>query len=463
MTYGFSFCNMAFRVFDQENQVPTGAASRFGSRNGEQKMGLSVITNNMDNLKRVQPSRQGKKAAPAFAVYDENATADFPIKKETTTSIWAPLATQGAKLKEKPVEVEQKIIAQIDQADTKVQRQPLAAIKPKQALEHSACSSSLIDTSLHQSDFVLQAHQFYEEKDVPQNELSPMVVDTSMTEDNKPFASVSDYNQHLDSALPECYMDDIYKYLRDCEERHRPKPHYMRKQADITPGMRAILIDWLVEVAEEYKLHNETLYLAVSFIDRFLSQMSVLRGKLQLVGTAAMFIASKYEEIYPPEVGEFVYITDDTYTKKQVLRMEQLILKVLAFEVAVPTSHYFLQRFIQLSRSSEATLHLATYLCELTLLETEPFLHHQPSEVGAACVALARLSSGHEIWPGHMSQSTGYTLEQLVPCIKSLHASWTQAPANAQQAIREKYKSDKWHCVSLMSPPPLSTLDLAQF
>jgi len=344
---------MAFRVFDQENQVPTGAASRFGSRNGEQKMGLSVITNNMDNLKRVQPSRQGKKAAPAFAVYDENATADFPIKKETTTSIWAPLATQGAKLKEKPVEVEQKIIAQIDQADTKVQRQPLAAIKPKQALEHSACSSSLIDTSLHQSDFVLQAHQFYEEKDVPQNELSPMVVDTSMTEDNKPFASVSDYNQHLDSALPECYMDDIYKYLRDCEERHRPKPHYMRKQADITPGMRAILIDWLVEVAEEYKLHNETLYLAVSFIDRFLSQMSVLRGKLQLVGTAAMFIASKYEEIYPPEVGEFVYITDDTYTKKQVLRMEQLILKVLAFEVAVPTSHYFLQRFIQLSRSSE--------------------------------------------------------------------------------------------------------------
>lgn len=68
----------------------------------------------------------------------------------------------------------------------------------------------------------------------------------------------------------------------------------------------------------------------------------------------------KYEEIYPPEVGEFVYITDDTYTKKQVLRMEHLILKVLAFELAVPTSHYFLQRFAQLSRSSEAALHLST-------------------------------------------------------------------------------------------------------
>ena len=80
-------------------------------------------------------------------------------------------------------------------------------------------------------------------------------------------------------------------------------------------------------------------------------------------------------------------------------------------------------------------------LCELTLLETEPFLHHLPSEGGAACVALARLSSCHEIWPGHMRQSTGYTLDQLVLCIKSLHASWTQATANAQQAIR--VNSDK--------------------
>jgi cyclin-A len=65
----------------------------------------------------------------------------------------------------------------------------------------------------------------------------------------------------------------------------------MREQADITPEMRAILIDGLVKVAEKYKLRNETLHLAVSFVDRFLSQAAVLRGKLQLVGLAAMFIA----------------------------------------------------------------------------------------------------------------------------------------------------------------------------
>ncbi len=55
--------------------------------------------------------------------------------------------------------------------------------------------------------------------------------------------------------------------------------------------MRSILVDWLVEVCEEYKLHTETLYLAVNYTDRFLSKMSVLRGKLQLLGTASIYIA----------------------------------------------------------------------------------------------------------------------------------------------------------------------------
>ena len=67
---------------------------------------------------------------------------------------------------------------------------------------------------------------------------------------------------------------------------------YMIKQPDITYPMRAILVDWLVEVGEEYKLQPETIYLAVNYIDRFLSYMSVQRAKLQLVGTACMFIAA---------------------------------------------------------------------------------------------------------------------------------------------------------------------------
>ncbi len=76
------------------------------------------------------------------------------------------------------------------------------------------------------------------------------------------------------------------------QQNYRPKPGYMKKQPDINASMRSILVDWLVEVAEEYKLMEQTLYLTVNYIDRFLSCMSVMRGKLQLVGTACMLIAS---------------------------------------------------------------------------------------------------------------------------------------------------------------------------
>ncbi|XP_057379783.1 G2/mitotic-specific cyclin-A-like isoform X1 [Daphnia carinata] len=446
---------------DQENQLPPtqAASTRFGLRkDGQPKLGLSIVNSNAANTKKAS-QLQGKKA-PAFTVFDENAT-DHTDKANKGQNCWNPIPSVN--LKQQPfAETKQGFSVYCDGASSKPTRHALAPIS--QSLEDSACSFVSMNTSLHQLDYVLQ-HKEESSKEAfkIQDHLSPMVIDELAIEDNKPCATLTELNRHLESALPEVYLKDIYTYLRNCEERHRPKPHYMRKQSDITPGMRAILIDWLVEVAEEYKIHNETLFLAVSFIDRFLSHMSVLRGKLQLVGTAAMFIASKYEEIYPPEVGEFVYITDDTYTKKQVLRMEHLILKVLAFELAVPTSNYFLQRYIQLSRSSETCLHLASYLCELTLMETEPYLHHLPSVVAASCVALARLACGNEVWPTHVHASTGYSLEQLVSCIKDLHTSWSQAPTNPQQAIREKYKAEKRHVVSLITPPPISTLELAQF
>lgn len=66
--------------------------------------------------------------------------------------------------------------------------------------------------------------------------------------------------------------------------------------------MRGILIDWLVDVHQKYKMVPETLFMAVSIIDRYLEKTQVVRYKLQLVGVAALFIASKYEEIYPPNL-----------------------------------------------------------------------------------------------------------------------------------------------------------------
>lgn len=87
----------------------------------------------------------------------------------------------------------------------------------------------------------------------------------------------------------------------------------------------------------------------VLFSLRFLSCMSVMRSKLQLVGGTAMYIASKFEEIFPPEISDFTYITDDTYTKIQIVRMERLILKELDFNLSAPNTHTFLLRYLKAS------------------------------------------------------------------------------------------------------------------
>jgi len=256
------------------------------------------------------------------------------------------------------------------------------------------------------------------------------------------------------------YREDILAYMRELEQDNRPKVNYMKKQQDISSSMRSILIDWLVEVSEEYKLNMETLYLAVNYTDRFLSQMSVLRGKLQLVGTAAMYIASKYEEITPPDISEFVYITDDTYTKKQVLRMEHLLLKILDFKMNSPTANWFLLYYLRFikpllgSSNNQRVEFLARYLAELSLIDGETFLTYLPSQIAASAVYLSLYTLGKP-WTKQISEILGYNydLNELKPCIIHLYKAMQQAPNHPQQAIQEKYKQAKYDYVSLIEAP----------
>uniref|UniRef100_A0A8C3C6B7 Cyclin-A2 n=1 Tax=Cairina moschata TaxID=8855 RepID=A0A8C3C6B7_CAIMO len=279
---------------------------------------------------------------------------------------------------------------------------------------------------------------------------SPSIMDISIT------SEVEEKRPNVNN-VPD-YITDIHTYLREMEVKCKPKIGYMKKQPDITNNMRAILVDWLVEVGEEYKLQNETLHLAVNYIDRFLSSMSVLRGKLQLVGTAAMLLASKFEEIYPPEVAEFVYITDDTYNKKQVLRMEHLILKVLSFDLAAPTINQFLTQYFLHQQTNAKVESLSMYLGELTLIDADPYLKYLPSVIAAAAFHLAGYTITGQTWPESLCKVTGYTLEHIKPCLMDLHRTYLKAAQHTQQSIREKYKSTKYHGVSLIDPP--ETLNL---
>jgi len=117
--------------------------------------------------------------------------------------------------------------------------------------------------------------------------------------------------------------------------------------------MRAILVDWLVDVHLKFKLVPETLFLAVNLIDRFIERKVIPKEHLQLLGSTAMFVACKYEEIYPPELADFVFICDNLYSKQEILANEGELITIIDFTLSFSSPLRFLHRFTFLSGSSE--------------------------------------------------------------------------------------------------------------
>nr|QYW07112.1 cyclin A1-2 [Dimocarpus longan] len=286
---------------------------------------------------------------------------------------------------------------------------------------------------------------------------------TEMEVDDKKIVNVDD--NYTNPQLCATYACDIYKHLRASESRKRPSTDFMdRIQKDINPSMRAILIDWLVEVAEEYRLVPDTLYLTVNYIDRYLSGNAMNRQRLQLLGVACMMIASKYEEICAPQVEEFCYITDNTYFKEEVLEMESAVLNYLKFEMTAPTAKCFLRRFVRAAQginevSSLQLECLANYLAELSLLEYS-MLCYAPSLVAASAIFLAKymLLPSKRPWSSTLQHYTLYQPSDLTDCVKDLHRLCCNSNSSTLPAIREKYSQHKYKYVAKkycpLSMPP---------
>ena len=211
----------------------------------------------------------------------------------------------------------------------------------------------------------------------------------------------------------------------------------MTSQPDINEKMRAILIDWLVEVHLKFKLLPDTLYLAVNILDRFLEKEVVLRDKLQLVGVTAMFIASKYEEIYPPEIRDFIFLSDNAYAKPEIIAMEEKILKTLEFNFNVPSPLRFLQEFGRHLGANDLTLSFAQYLIELSLVEYK-FLRYIPSHCAASALFLAdKLQNKGMGWDNRIGERISYKETGLKSCAKELAVLMQLAGKSSLQAVKK--------------------------
>ncbi|KAL1552461.1 cyclin-A2-2-like [Salvia divinorum] len=267
-------------------------------------------------------------------------------------------------------------------------------------------------------------------------------------------------SRHRDPQMCSLYAADIYTSLFARQVDRKPSPDYMKKlQQDITQGMRGILIDWLVEVSEEYALVPDTLYLTVNLIDRFLSENYIEKQKLQLLGVTCMLISSKYEEICAPRVVEFCFITDNTYKKEEVVKMESRVLNLLRFQISVPTVKKFLRRFIQAAQASYKVPSvelefLANYLAELTLIEYD-FLKYLPSLTAASAIFLSRwtLNQSENPWNPTLEHYTRHKASELKNTVLELQDLQLNTNGSVLNSIREKYKQPKFKCVSTLRSP----------
>ena len=139
------------------------------------------------------------------------------------------------------------------------------------------------------------------------------------------------------------YIEDIlYNLLKEEKEiKIKIDSSYFKNQPEINEKMRAILIDWLIDVNNKFCFKEETLYIAINIIDTYLSIKKIRRCNLQLLGVTALFIACKQNEIIFRRLKEYAYITDNAYDENDILYMEKDILKTIDFNILFPSALSF--------------------------------------------------------------------------------------------------------------------------
>ncbi|KAG2679561.1 hypothetical protein I3760_11G055700 [Carya illinoinensis] len=235
------------------------------------------------------------------------------------------------------------------------------------------------------------------------------------------------------------YVDEIYQYYWVTEVQNQSLENYMSVQTDITAHMRGILINWLIEVHFKFDLMQETLYLMVTLLDGFLSQATIKKNELQLVGLTALLLASKYEDFWHPRVKDLISISAESYRRDEMLAMERLILKKLKFRLNVATPYVFMLRFLKAAQSDTKLERLAFYLIELCLVQYEA-LKFKPSLLCASAIYVARCTLNMTpAWTPLLCKHARYEESQLRDCAEMILRFHKDAGTGQLRVTYEKY------------------------
>lgn len=162
----------------------------------------------------------------------------------------------------------------------------------------------------------------------------------------------------------------------------------MNCQAELDETMRAVLVDWIIDVHDRWELSEDTLFLCVNLIDRYLYGNIVPRSKFQLVGVACLFIASKYEDDSHPSLLDCCKVMNNTYSQSDLVDIEQSIMEYLNWRLSGQTINHFLNQLFSVVGADSGVERITRYFAYRSLLEHD-FLQYRYCDLSCACLILS--------------------------------------------------------------------------
>ncbi|XP_047455856.1 G1/S-specific cyclin-E2 isoform X2 [Mugil cephalus] len=245
--------------------------------------------------------------------------------------------------------------------------------------------------------------------------------------------------------------DDVWIKMLNKELKYVHDKSYLQRHPKLQPKMRAILLDWLLEVSEVYSLHRQTAYLAQDYFDRFmLTQEDISKDCLQLIGITALFIASKIEEIYPPKIYEFAYVTDGACDTWDIQRTELHILKALDWNLCPETPISWLKLYAQVEAQKDGENFLEPQFSQETYIQITQLLDLCMMDIGSLDYSynvLAAAAFCHFSTFEVVHKVTGLTWESVSPCVRwmSPFMDTLQCEPKPQLKNFPKVKADDRH------------------
>jgi cyclin B len=260
--------------------------------------------------------------------------------------------------------------------------------------------------------------------------------------------------------IPKEYINVIYyNLLKEEEKGIKPMPDYtyMSRQNEINEKMRSILVDWIIDVHFKFGFTDETLFMTVSIIDRYLSICQITRTNFQLLGITALMIACKHEEIDLPKIDDFIYITDNAYVKDEVIKMEEDVLSKLNFAFLYPSPIKFFE-YLSLHFKFEKKHHMmGKYLMESFLLDVKN-AKYKPSIISCACAYIVmkffKMANYHDSYNKkfYVLDETveKYSEHNIKECAKDICLLVDNINKTNYQACSKKYSKPEQEKVSII-------------